>query len=164
MAIASFVSMIGNQIVSRLLLQEPFFSPYAMKLYIEFFLTCLVIVVVAIPESIPLAMAIAWGHSISQMLEQNLRVKNLESKSRIGARVGCEKLAECNDICIDKTAGLTENKMTLRECYIDGEYYSDIAEALISAESRGLIGEGICVNTTTHIIDDVGGPGSKKVR
>ena len=169
-ALASFVSMVGNQIVTRLLSGEELFSGQAMKLYIEFLTVAVVIIVVAVPEGIPLALSIAWGNSLNQMQEQNIKVKNVNCKIALkmklnNIKIGCEKLAQCNNICVDKTAGLTENKMDIRECYVEGEYFQNIEDSNMSPETKGLIGEGICVNTTAHIIEDPEAPEKvKKVR
>jgi hypothetical protein len=71
--------MIGNQIVTRILLQQDMLSFGVVKLYLEFLIICIIIVIVAVPEGIPLAMGIAWAQSLTQMLAQGLRVKNINS-------------------------------------------------------------------------------------
>jgi len=57
-------------------------------------------------------------------------------------------------MCIDKSTGLTENKMILKECFVENQYWQNIEECEVSVEVKGLIGEGICVNTTARIIED----------
>jgi len=47
--------------------------------------------------------------------------------------------------------------MTIREAYLEGEFFYRVEDASYKGETRNLIGEGICVNTTTHIIDDPNG-------
>lgn len=61
------------------------------------------IVVVAVPEGLPLAVMISLSYSIGKMLEDNNFVKRLAS---------CEIMGGANNICSDKTGTLTKNQMT----------------------------------------------------
>lgn len=61
------------------------------------------IVVVAVPEGLPLAVMISLSYSISKMLADNNFVKRLAS---------CEIMGGANNICSDKTGTLTKNQMT----------------------------------------------------
>jgi len=76
-ALAAFVAMVGNQIVQRIISNQNLFSGEAVKLYIEFLTVSIVIVIVALPESIPMALSIAWGSSLRKMELQHIRVKNI---------------------------------------------------------------------------------------
>lgn len=60
------------------------------------------IVVVAVPEGLPLAVVIALAYSVNKMKDQNNLVKKRES---------CETMGGVNIICCDKTGTLTQNIM-----------------------------------------------------
>jgi P-type E1-E2 ATPase len=68
-----------------------------------YFIVGVAIVVVAVPEGLPLAVMISLSYSISKMLKDNNFVKRLSS---------CEIMGGANNICSDKTGTLTKNKMT----------------------------------------------------
>ncbi len=64
------------------------------------------IIVVAVPEGLPLAVTIALAYSVNKMKNEQNLVKNLAS---------CEIMGGVNIICSDKTGTLTLNYMTGRE-------------------------------------------------
>jgi P-type E1-E2 ATPase len=72
--------------------------------FIRNFTTGLAIIIVAIPEGLPLAISISMAFSIDTMKNDNLLVK------KIGA---CEELGYIKEICTGKTATLTKNDMTV---------------------------------------------------
>ncbi|MFW6014262.1 MAG: cation-translocating P-type ATPase [Candidatus Nanoarchaeia archaeon] len=67
------------------------------------------IAVAGIPESLPLALTMAFTNGIKKMAGQNAIVKDLNS---------VETLGTTNVICTDKTGTLTENKMRISEFFI----------------------------------------------
>lgn len=79
-----------------------------MKDYCEEWLSYLIIgvtiVVVAVPEGLPLAVMISLAYSVKKMLIDQNFVKRLAS---------CEIMGGANNICSDKTGTLTMNKMTV---------------------------------------------------
>ena len=62
------------------------------------------VVVVAVPEGLPLAVMISLAYSVRKMLIDKNFVKRLAS---------CEIMGGANNICSDKTGTLTMNKMTV---------------------------------------------------
>lgn len=76
--------------------------------YVEEWLGYLIIgvaiVVVAVPEGLPLAVMISLAYSVKRMLIDKNFVKRLAS---------CEIMGGANNICSDKTGTLTMNKMTV---------------------------------------------------
>ncbi len=66
------------------------------------------VVVVAIPEGLPLAVTISLSFASAKMKQLNNLVRKLASAETMGS-VSC--------ICSDKTGTLTLNKMTVMACY-----------------------------------------------
>ena len=72
--------------------------------WMEFLIIGITIVVVAVPEGLPLAVMISLAYSVKKMLVEQNFVKRLAS---------CEIMGGANNICSDKTGTLTKNEMTV---------------------------------------------------
>lgn len=79
-----------------------------MKL-INIFSTACAIIIVAVPEGLPLSISIAMAFSISIFKEDKLLLKKLEA---------CENMGSIHEICTGKTATLTKNDMSVNRFYI----------------------------------------------
>jgi len=71
---------------------------------IKAFLVSITVVVVAIPEGLPLAVTLSLAFSVKKMLNEKNLVKKLHA---------CETMGGANVICSDKTGTLTTNQMEL---------------------------------------------------
>ena len=76
--------------------------------WFDYILVAVTIVVVAVPEGLPLAVMIALAYSVRKMLKDMNFVKRLAS---------CEIMGGANNICSDKTGTLTKNIMTVKEIW-----------------------------------------------
>ena len=81
---------------------------------IQIVILAVTVVVVAVPEGLPLAVTLSLAHATVQMLKDNNLVRHL------GA---CETMGNATAICSDKTGTLTLNKMTVVESTILGAEY-----------------------------------------
>merc|ERR1719438_516759 len=79
---------------------------------LDAFIIGLTVVVVAVPEGLPLAVTISLAFSVGAMYEQNNMVKKLHASETMG---------NANEICTDKTGTLTQNKMTVQSCFVEGQ-------------------------------------------
>lgn len=77
--------------------------------WLEYLIIGVAIVVVAVPEGLPLAVMISLAYSVKKMLIDQNFVKRLAS---------CEIMGGANNICSDKTGTLTMNKMTVTNVWI----------------------------------------------
>jgi len=71
---------------------------------LDAFIICVTIVVVAVPEGLPLAVTIALAFSTKKMLADQNLIRHLSA---------CETMGNATNICSDKTGTLTENRMTV---------------------------------------------------
>lgn len=86
---------------------------------IQFFLYSVTIIVVAIPEGLPLAVTISLAYSMKKMMKDNNFVRQLAA---------CETMGGATAICSDKTGTLTENRMTVTEAWFFGSKLDSIPE------------------------------------
>lgn len=70
------------------------------------------IVIMAIPEGLPLSVTIALAYSVYQMYLENNLVKKLKS---------CETMGGVSEICTDKTGTLTYGRMELKRIFFNSQ-------------------------------------------
>ncbi|KUJ20488.1 calcium transporting P-type ATPase-like protein [Mollisia scopiformis] len=70
--------------------------------FLNIFIVTVTIIVVAVPEGLPLAVTLALAFATTRMLKDNNLVRHLKA---------CEVMGNATTICSDKTGTLTENKM-----------------------------------------------------
>ncbi|XP_022652986.1 plasma membrane calcium-transporting ATPase 2-like isoform X4 [Varroa destructor] len=110
------------------------------------FIIGVTVLVVAVPEGLPLAVTLSLAYSVKKMMKDNNLVRHLDA---------CETMGNATAICSDKTGTLTTNRMTCVQSYVGGVHYkstpkySDLPQA--AAEK---IVNGISVNSayTTRIM------------
>lgn len=71
-------------------------------------LTSISIIVVAVPEGLPLAITLSLAFSVNKMMKDNNLVRNMKS---------CDTMGNIDIICTDKTGTLTNNQMTIEKIY-----------------------------------------------
>lgn len=110
------------------------------------------IVVVAVPEGLPLAVTISLAYSMKKMMKDNNLVRKLEA---------CETMGGATDVCSDKTGTLTQNRMTVVEGWIAGNDYAEIdykkeleLQHSMSKQVYSVMCENIGINSTAHITVD----------
>lgn len=74
----------------------------SLQIWLQYIIVGVAVIVVAVPEGLPLAVMISLAYSIKRMLEDNNDVKRLSS---------CEIMGGADNICSDKTGTLTMNMM-----------------------------------------------------
>lgn len=72
--------------------------------FLQVFIVAVTIVVVAVPEGLPLAVTLALAFATTRMLKDNNLVRLLRA---------CETMGNATTICSDKTGTLTQNKMSV---------------------------------------------------
>ncbi|CAN4092870.1 unnamed protein product [Withania somnifera] len=100
------------------------------------------IVVVAIPEGLPLAVTLTLAYSMKRMMADQAMVRKLSA---------CETMGSATTICTDKTGTLTLNKMTVTKFFLGKEQVKAENHASISAKVLELFHQGIGLNTTGSV-------------
>lgn len=113
--------------------------------YLQFFITAITVLVVAIPEGLPLAVTIALAFSVKKMLLDNNLVRHLDA---------CETMGSATTICSDKTGTLTTNRMTVMQIWLGGHEFSSAVQAAdeMSESTKDVFCNGVCVNSTAEIL------------
>ncbi|KAI4376410.1 hypothetical protein MLD38_014175 [Melastoma candidum] len=116
---------------------------------IKIFTIAVTIVVVAVPEGLPLAVTLTLAYSMRRMMADKALVRRLSA---------CETMGSATTICSDKTGTLTLNKMTAVEACV-GEIRTDFtsSSSLLPARVVSLLTEGIAYNTNGSVFKPEGG-------
>ncbi|XP_029288897.1 plasma membrane calcium-transporting ATPase 4 isoform X2 [Cottoperca gobio] len=120
--------------------------PIYVQFLVKFFIIGVTVLVVAVPEGLPLAVTISLAYSVKKMMKDNNLVRHLDA---------CETMGNATAICSDKTGTLTMNRMTVVQAYIAGNFYKRLPEPKeIPALAMDLLVLGIGVNCayTTKIM------------
>ena len=88
------------------------------------------VVVVAVPEGLPMSVTLSLAYSMRRMMATNNLVRKMHA---------CETMGAATVICTDKTGTLTQNQMTIYETYFNP-----------SADEK-LIAESMAVNSTAYL-------------
>eukprot|EP00760_Papus_ankaliazontas_P014439 PhM_4_TR16080/c6_g2_i1/m.38362/K01537/E3.6.3.8; Ca2+-transporting ATPase len=83
--------------------------------FLQYVIVAVTMVVVCIPEGLPLAVTIALAFGMKAMMEDQCMVRILSS---------CETMGAATAICSDKTGTLTTNVMTVVQGYLAGEEFA----------------------------------------
>ncbi|XP_051979257.1 plasma membrane calcium-transporting ATPase 1-like isoform X1 [Xyrauchen texanus] len=113
-------------------------TPIYIQFFVKFFIIGVTVLVVAVPEGLPLAVTISLAYSVKKMMKDNNLVRHLDA---------CETMGNATAICSDKTGTLTMNRMTVVQVYIADRHYRKVPEPdLIPDKIMNLLTTGISVN------------------
>ena len=96
------------------------------------------LIVVAVPEGLPMAVTLSLAYSMRRMLKTNNLVRKMHA---------CETMGATTVICTDKTGTLTQNQMKVYQT----NFYSLNNQKLSNDEVSVLVKEGIAVNSTASL-------------
>lgn len=120
--------------------------PIYIQFFVKFFIIGVTVLVVAVPEGLPLAVTISLAYSVKKMMKDNNLVRHLDA---------CETMGNATAICSDKTGTLTMNRMTVVQVFIADKHYRKVPEPdVVPASTMDLLIVGISVNCayTTKIM------------
>ncbi|XP_054822361.1 putative calcium-transporting ATPase 13, plasma membrane-type [Prosopis cineraria] len=101
------------------------------------------IVVVAIPEGLPLAVTLTLAYSMKKMMADMAMVRKLSA---------CETMGSTTTICTDKTGTLTLNQMKVTKFWFGQQLIEEKPhKSSVNSDVLQLIQEGVALNTTGSI-------------
>lgn len=99
------------------------------RIVLKYFMMAVTLIVVAVPEGLPMSVTLSLALNMRRMLKTNNLVRKMHA---------CETMGAITVICTDKTGTLTQNLMQVHEAKVD--------------ETRmDLVSEGISVNSTAFL-------------
>lgn len=115
----------------------------ALRATLQYFMMAVTLIVVAVPEGLPMSVTLSLALNMRRMLSTHNLVRKMHA---------CETMGAITVICTDKTGTLTQNRMQVHEaCFpalADGGDHPD-------GDTNGnLIAEGIAANTTAFLEED----------
>jgi Ca2+ transporting ATPase len=129
--------------------REAMLSMKTVQQLISNFIVGVSIIVMSVPEGLPLSVTIALAYSVGKMKEENNLVRYLHA---------CETMGGADNVCSDKTGTLTKNQMTVTKLFIQGQQINTNAlpSPLTTPELTNVLIHGICQNSTANPIIEIG--------
>ncbi|ESO03383.1 hypothetical protein HELRODRAFT_187088 [Helobdella robusta] len=138
-ALLTVIILILNFSITTFVVQKKPWSNDYLQQYVKFFIIGVTVLVVAVPEGLPLAVTLALAYSVKKMMLDNNLVRHLDA---------CETMGNATAICSDKTGTLTTNRMTVVQSYIGDVHHKKIPKFTeFSANIQPLIIESIAINS-----------------
>ncbi|XP_057323721.1 plasma membrane calcium-transporting ATPase 2 isoform X10 [Microplitis mediator] len=108
-AVLTVIILIVQFSVKKFYIQKAAWSSVYINNFIRHLIIGVTVLVVAVPEGLPLAVTLSLAYSVKKMMKDNNLVRHLDA---------CETMGNATAICSDKTGTLTTNRMTVVQSYI----------------------------------------------
>ena len=142
LSIAAFLAFLIHDLLTNELWHTTDYLAMA-EVVLRYFMMAVTLIVMAVPEGLPMAVTLALALNMRRMLKSNNLVRKLQASETMGA---------VTVICTDKTGTLTENRMTVSDVR---RKKAEGRDSAISPQPSALF-KAIALNTTaTH---NVGNP------
>lgn len=136
LSVAAFVIFLAHDIMVKPLWHTTDYFKMA-EVVLQYFMMALTLIVMAVPEGLPMAITLSLALNMRRMLKSNNLVRKLHA---------CETMGAVTVICTDKTGTLTENRMR-------------VADLKILNGDRDLLHTALAINTTAYLDTNSGGKG-----
>ncbi|KAM6977378.1 plasma membrane calcium-transporting ATPase 3b isoform 1-T1 [Aplochiton taeniatus] len=128
-------------------------TPVYIQYFVKFFIIGVTVLVVAVPEGLPLAVTISLAYSVKKMMKDNNLVRHLDA---------CETMGNATAICSDKTGTLTTNRMTVVQTFLGDQHHRTVpSPGQVNTRTLDLLVNSIAINSayTSNIMppDSEGG-------
>lgn len=124
--------------IADFMLTEPYTTMTFIAYCLQTVMVAVTLIVVAVPEGLPMAVTLSLAYSMRRMLKTNNLVRKMHA---------CETMGAVTVICTDKTGTLTQNRMTVYEMVC--ENINDVLYENIALNSTAnLDGEKVIGNPT----------------
>ena len=109
-AVVTFLVLLGRFLYGKESLSK--WSGEDALVIVNYFAIAVTIIVVAVPEGLPLAVTLTLAFAMKKMMLDKALVRHLSA---------CETMGSATTICSDKTGTLTTNKMTVTKAWVAGK-------------------------------------------
>jgi Ca2+-transporting ATPase len=133
-----FLGLIG--IISGINVMKPssWINPETAGRILQYFMVSVALIVVAVPEGLPMSVTLSLALSMRKMLKTNNLVRKMHA---------CETIGAATVICTDKTGTLTQNRMQVYRT----DFFDLPGQLLSNDLASTLIRESIAVNSTAYL-------------
>lgn len=139
-SIAAFVIFLGHDILTNSLWHTNDYLAM-LQVVLNYFMMAVTLIVMAVPEGLPMAVTLALALNMRRMLKFNNLVRKLHASETMGA---------VTVICTDKTGTLTQNRMTVHDIQlIEGDRLVKAEEASVATKDG--FAEAVAANTTAEL-------------
>ncbi len=139
-SIAAFVIFLGHDILTNSLWHTTDYLSM-LQVVLNYFMMAVTLIVMAVPEGLPMAVTLALALNMRRMLKFNNLVRKLHASETMGA---------VTVICTDKTGTLTQNRMTVHDIQlVEGDHLVKAEEATTATKAR--FAEAVAANTTAEL-------------
>ena len=139
-SIAAFVIFLGHDILTNSLWHTTDYLSM-LQVVLNYFMMAVTLIVMAVPEGLPMAVTLALALNMRRMLKFNNLVRKLHASETMGA---------VTVICTDKTGTLTQNRMTVHDIQlVEGDHLVKAEEATTATKAR--FSEAVAANTTAEL-------------
>jgi len=135
----------GKIIITKLVESDSWEFKKDFSIFLDALITAVNVIVIAVPEGLPLAVTISFAFSVMKMKAENNLVRKLESSETMGG---------ANEICTDKTGTLTKNQMTVKEFYTMDTVHTGRPSNFNELATSKLMAEGVVYNCSARIERD----------
>lgn len=105
---------------------------------LQYFMIAVTLIVVTVPEGLPMSVTLSLAMSMRRMLKTNNLVRKMHATETMGA---------ATIICTDKTGTLTKNQMQVYET----RFFALANQKINASEAGILVKENIALNSTAHL-------------
>jgi Ca2+-transporting ATPase len=133
-AIAAFVIFLAHDILTNHAVWQGTDYFKMAEVVLNYFMMAVTLIVMAVPEGLPMAVTLSLALNMRRMLKSNNLVRKLHA---------CETMGAVTVICTDKTGTLTQNKM-------------QVGEMMIAHGDNSLMAAAIAANSTAELADGHG--------
>ncbi len=132
------LSVLGFLFGVNLLKAESWISLEVAGRILQYFMVAVTLIVVSVPEGLPMSVTLSLALSMRRMLQNNNLVRKMHA---------CETMGAITVICTDKTGTLTQNQMQVYKA----DFMCLDGKTLANEENSNIIKESIAVNSTAYL-------------
>ena len=137
-SVLAFVGFLGHDILTNPLWSTSEYLKMA-EVVLKYFRMAVTLIVMAVPEGLPMAVTLALALNMRRMLKSNNLVRKLHA---------CETMGAVTVICTDKTGTLTENKMKVGEMMV--RHDNGLLDIAMAMNSTAELDEGKTIGNPTE--------------